>query len=61
MYANTFFAAAATDVRGAAVNKLAFLPARAVEPSEFLKVYLLRIDTTSLAGNKYILLDVDKA
>ena len=42
-------------------QQLALLPARAVEPWEILEVDLLRIGTTSLAGNEYILLAVDKA
>ena len=42
-------------------QQLALLPARAVEPWEVLEVDLLRIGTTSLDGNEYILLAVDKA
>ena len=42
-------------------QQLTLLSARAVEPWEVLEVDLLRIGTTSLAGNKYILLAVDKA
>ena len=42
-------------------QQLALLPARAIEPWEILEVDLLRIGTTSLAGNEYILLAVDKA
>ena len=42
-------------------RQLALPPARAVEPWEILEVELLRIGTTSLAGNEYILLAVDKA
>ena len=42
-------------------QQLALLPARAVEPWEVLTVDLLRTGTTSLAGNEYILLAVDKA
>ena len=41
-------------------QQLALLPSRTVEPWEVLKVDLLRIGTTSLAGNEYILLAVDK-
>ena len=42
-------------------QKLALLPSRAVEPWEALEVDLLRIGTTSLAGNECILPAVDKA
>ena len=42
-------------------QQLVLLPARAVEPWKVLEVDLLRIGTTSLAGNEYILLAVDKA
>ena len=37
------------------------LPGRAIEPWEVLEVDLMRIGTQSLAGNKYLLLVVDKA
>ena len=42
-------------------QRIAMLPGRAIEPWEVLEVDLLRIGTPSLAGNKYLLLAVDKA
>ena len=42
-------------------QQLALLPARVIEPWEVLEIDLLRIGTTSLAGNEYILLAADNA